>query len=293
MPAVVFRALASQLLDSDVDQRRLGEILVGLGKLDNEKIQRVLQLQRRKGLRFGEAACKLRLVGKRDVQQALSLQFGYPMLQRGQTQLSEELVVAFRPFSAQGEALRDLRSQLLLQWFNVAHSALAIVSTRPGDGRSFAAANLAVAFSQWGRKTLLIDADLRAPRQHRIFNVPNQVGLSAVLSGRANVDAIEPVHYFSNLSVLCAGALPPNPLELLGRSEFTRLLDDAQDRYDVILVDTPAAVRGADAQVVASLVGGALLVARQDASRVEDLQELIDRIGSSGAQVIGAALNRW
>jgi protein-tyrosine kinase len=277
----------------NVEQRLLGRILADLGHLKDRDIERILRLQRRRGLRFGEAARKLHLIKHSDLQQALAIQFGYPCLRAGEGHLSPQLVSAYRPFSPQGEALRDLRSQLLLRCFDTENSALAIISPRPGDGRSFAAANLAIAFAQWGRKTLLIDADLRAPQQHLLFNVDNRVGLSGILRGRPPDSAIKTVQYFGNLDVLPAGSPPPNPLELVGRPEFRRLINDAQETHDVVLLDTPAAASCADAQVIATQAGSALIIARTDFSRLDELQELLDRVSSSGAQVVGAALNRY
>lgn len=276
-----------------VEQRPIGQILADLGCLRHRDIERVLRLQRRRGLRFGEAARKMRLVTKSDLQRALAVQFGYPCLQSGEARLSEELVAAYRPFSPQGEALRDLRSQLLLRCFNAENNVLAIISPNPRDGRSFAAGNLAVTFAQWGRDTLLIDADLRAPRQHRIFDLDNRFGLSLALRGGDWKKAVQTVPYFGNLSVLPAGSAPPNPLELVGKPEFLRLLRDAQEQYDVVIIDTPAARNCADAQVIAAQAGSALLIAREDVSRLDELEELIDRVASSGAKVIGSALNRY
>lgn len=275
------------------DQRPLGQILADLGCLKHKDIDRVLTLQRRRGLRFGEAAQKLRLVKKTDLQQALAIQFGYPCLQNGQSKLSPELIAAYRPFSAQGEALRALRSQLLLRCFNTENSVLAVISPNSRDGRSFSVANLAITFAQWGRKTLLIDADLRTPRQHELFHADNRVGLSAVLRGRSVKEAIQAVPFFGSLTLLPAGSPPPNPLELVGRAEFLQLLTSAQETYDIVLIDTPAACNYADAQVVAAQAGSALLIAREDVSQLDDLEELIDRVSSSGAQVVGAALNRY
>jgi receptor protein-tyrosine kinase len=283
----------SGAVSGTVDQRPLGQILTDLGCLRQGDIENVLRSQQRHGLRFGEAARKMRLVKKADLQHALAIQFGYPCLQPGEGQLSQELIAAYRPFSAQGEALRELRSQLLLRCFNTDNSVLAIVSAYPRDGRSFAAGNLAVAFAQWGRKTLLIDADLRSPRQHSLFNVDNRTGLSSILRGHPSSDAMQTVPYFGNLTILPAGSTPPNPLELVGRPEFLQLLTTAQETYDIVLIDTPAASNGADAQVIAAQAGSALLIARQDVSQLNDLEELLDQVSSSGAQVVGAALNRY
>ncbi|MGH6831090.1 MAG: polysaccharide biosynthesis tyrosine autokinase, partial [Methylocella sp.] len=169
---------------------------------------------------------------------------------------------------------------------------LAVVSPISGEGRTYVTANLAVAFSQLGKTTLLIDADLRAPRQHRIFNVTNPIGLSTILSGRAGMEAIEPISHFGILSVLPAGPVPPNPLELLSRPEFSKLLKESARRYEVILVDTAAAERGSDAQTVAGRAKGALIVARQDRARIADVAAIAENVAAYGAQVVGAVFNR-
>ena len=106
--------------------------------------------------------------------------------------LGNELIAATDPDSAAVEHLRALRSQLMLRWFenDARQAALAVVSPGSGEGRSYIAANLAVLFSQLGKRTLLIDADLRRPRQHRIFGLPGRIGLSSVLAGRVGWDAV-------------------------------------------------------------------------------------------------------
>jgi chain length determinant protein tyrosine kinase EpsG len=275
-----------------LDDRTIGRILVDHGKLQPKDIVRVFRLHKESGLRFGEAARKLHLVSNSDIQQALAVQFDYPYLQPGEAELGAELAVAYRPFSPQGVAIRNLSSRLLFRWFNLKKKALAILSPRQGDGRSYLAANLAVAFSQWGGNTLLIDADLRTPRQHQIFHIPNHLGLSSVLSGRALPKVIQPIPYFGNLSVLPAGTIPPNPLELLGRQEFVHLLNDAVATYQFVLLDTPAAKNSADAITAAARAGGALILARQHHSLMPELQELMDGLTGYGAELVGTVLNQ-
>jgi protein-tyrosine kinase len=278
---------------ANIEDRTIGRILVDMGKLKPRDVARVFALHREKGLRFGEAARRLRLVREADIQHALSIQFNYPYLRPGQGILGPELVVAHEPFDAQSEALRDLRTQLLLQWMNAQCKVLTIVSPGGQDGRSYLAANLAVVFAQLGEKTLLIDADLRAPRQHRIFGVTNGCGLAQVLNGRAGVEAAERIAYFGNLEVLSAGTTPPNPLELLSRAEFTRLLAEARRNFSIVLVDTPAGGRGSDAKMIAARGDGALLLARQDRTRVSDLERLRRAVVACGVGVVGTVLNRF
>jgi receptor protein-tyrosine kinase len=274
-----------------VDDRPIGRILVDMGKLKPKDVGRVFALHREKGLRFGEAARKLRLVKDADVEYALSVQFNYPYLKPGQGALGRDLVVAHDPFDGQAEILRDLRTQLLLHWVNGERKVLAIVSPNTGDGRSFVAANLAVVFAQLGEKTLLIDADLRFPRQHRIFGITDGVGLAHVLRGRAGIEAAERVAYFDNLTVLAAGAAPPNPLELLSRAELPSLFAEVRKNFTVVVVDTPASARGSDAQVVSARADGVLMVARQNQTKLMELERLRRTVAACNVQVVGTVLN--
>src|SRR5438552_6732065 len=199
--------------------RSIGAILMDSGALSPEDAERILLFQKENGLRFGEAAIRLGLLTEADIQFALSRQFSYAYLRAAgdKKPLSDELVAAYQPFSPRVEQLRAIRSQLMLRWFDKAEQrqVLTVIGTENGEGRSYLAANLAVVFSQLGERTLLIDADMRTPRQHRIFNIPDRIGLSAVLSGRAGRGAMVPVPAFGTLSLLPAGACPPNPQELL------------------------------------------------------------------------------
>jgi chain length determinant protein tyrosine kinase EpsG len=282
-------ALTSGLHASD---RSIGRILLDADKLKAGDAERALRYAREKGIRFGEACIELRLVTQADIDSALSQQFDYPYLRPGDQQgLSDELVAAYTPFSPQVEALRALRTQLLLRWFAPERRVLAVVSPSRGDGRTYLAANLAVVFSQLGERTLLIDADMRHARQHTLFKLANQYGLSALLTGRVNGAAIERVGQFANLSVLPSGATPPNPLELVSRPEFADVLKAESNNFDVILVDTPAASASSDAQAIAARAGGALIVAREDSSRVEVLSRLVASMQSTQTEVVGSVLN--
>jgi protein-tyrosine kinase len=288
-------ALQPDLKHPSGGSQRLGEILVREGKLHADDVPSVLRVQQEKGLRFGEAVVMLKLVSMQDVQSALSQQFRFSHIAPGTTSLSRELISAYVPFGTQAEAIRQLRTELLLRWFDGKRQALAINSAESGAGRSFLAANLAVSFSQLGEPTLLIDADLRAPRQHEIFGVNNQVGLSSLLSGRVDGDelVINQFQALPNLSLMPAGPRPPNPLELIGQNAFTRLLAAVTQRYSVVLLDTPAAALNADGRLVAARAGGSLLVVRKDKSRSEALAELIASFNASGTTIVGAEMNAY
>ena len=272
---------------------RVGSILEEQGKLGSAEIGKVLELQRTKGIRFGEAAVRLGLISSDDLLGAVAKQYGFPHLSPGSAGVSRELVSAYEPFHPRSEELRAVRTQLLIRWSNtgIRRRMLAVVSPGNGEGRSYLAANLAVVFSQLGQRTLLIDADLRSPRQHRIFNVANRVGLSSVLSGRADLGAVSVVPGLGTLSLLPSGACPPNPQELLLSPAFSVLLDELEAAFDIILFDTPPARMYADAQGVAFRAGSALVLTRKDKTRVADAAGVIRDLEDSGAHVVGTLFN--
>lgn len=273
--------------------RSIGAILIDAGRLSAEDAEKILRLQKERGMRFGDAAQQLKLATEDDIRFALARQFDYPYLPAGDQSLSQELVAAYRPFTEPVERLRALRSQLMLRWFDgeATRKALAVVSPGNGDGRSFLAANLAIVFSQLGERTVLVDADLRKPRQHELFHLANKGGLSDVLAGRAGPESVVRISSLLGLSVLPAGATPPNPQELLGRSSFVELLEGLGKNFDTIIIDTPATGSFADAHTVAARAGAALLVARKNLTSAGELQKLARNLQQSGVEVVGTTLN--
>ena len=271
----------------------IGKLLQEMGRLTEVQVAQVLRLQNAENLQFGEAAIKLGFITEADIRQVLSMQFDYPYRQAGQGSFSQELAAVYLPFSPQVEALRVLRSQLVVRWFTERASSLAVVGAQAGDGSTYIAANLAVVFSQLGEKTLLIDANLRKPRQREIFNLKEKRGLSDILAGRADENAIIRIETFMGLSILGAGTIPPNPQELLSRPIFNELLVHTADQYDVVIIDTSPAAESADFQAIVARTGGALLVSRKDHTKLTDLARLRDQIKAAGAQVVGAVLNDY
>ena len=273
--------------------RSIGAILIDAGRLTPDDVERILQFQRGTELRFGEAGIELGLLTEADILYALSLQFDYPFLQPGPNRpISSEVVAAYRPFSPEGERLRALRSQLQLRWFDEAskRTALSIVSAGRGEGRSYMAANLAVTFAQLGERTLLIDANLRAPRQHKLFKIENHMGLSSLLAGRMQEQVVTFVHGIPGLAVLPAGPTPPNPAELLSRPAFARILQQSMSTFDVVLVDTPAFESGADATLLARVTGASLAIARTNLTRTAAFNTLVANLEDAGSHVVGSVL---
>jgi capsular exopolysaccharide synthesis family protein len=147
-----------------------------------------------------------------------------------------------------------------------------------------------VVFSQLGQQTLLVDANLRAPRQQEVFGLAPRQGLSDLLAGRAGLDVIARVPAFVDLSLMPAGTLPPNPAELLAREGFRSLNAQLEGRYDVVLYDLPPFATGADALAVAGRAGGVLLVARKDHTRIASVGRMAAQLAEAGGDVLGAVV---
>jgi receptor protein-tyrosine kinase len=276
--------------------RAIGDILVATGRLQANDLSRILERQREDGVAFGDAAIALNLLKREDIDFALSQQYEYAYLIEGQSALSPQLVAAYKPFSRIGEDLRAVRSQLMLRWYNnnPSRKTIAVVSAGQGEGRSFVAANLAIVFAQQGQRTLLIDGDMRAQpenSQHALFKLAKGAGLSGILAGRATLDAAHAVPGLPGLTVLAAGALPPNPQELLGRMAFAQLLFAASAAFDVILIDTPCSADYSDGEIIAAHAGAALMVARRNKTLVAQTRLLGRRLQDGGVALVGSVLN--
>jgi polysaccharide biosynthesis transport protein len=271
--------------DSGVEpvlDRSIGELIAESCKLQPDQVSKILAQQRKAGVRFGEAAIELGLATTDDVLFALAQQYHYPYAAQSERKLSPELVTLNDPFSAQAESFRAIRSQVMKRVFNhpgLPRRALAIVSPNAGDGKTFFAANLAVTLAQLGGRTLLIDADMRGPRQHEVFNLSNPAGLAGILSGRAPESSlIRQVPGIPGLFLLPVGNTPPNPLELVERPAFGLLMRELTSKFDYVVVDTPAAQFGVDASVIAERCGASLMLARQNVSGIAALEEMAHQL---------------
>jgi chain length determinant protein tyrosine kinase EpsG len=275
---------------SPISRKSIGRMLMDAGKLTPANVERILSLQQELGLRFGETARRLGLIAEEDIQQVLAYQFNYPYMPAGTGKYSTELIAAYMPFSEQVEMLRAVRMQLMLRWFAKGNKALVVASVDMDASSAMLVANLGVVFSQLGEKTLIVDANLRQPCQQDIFNLKNRDGLSELLVGRVGLDAIAEVDSFRDLSVLPAGVVPPNPQELICGESFADLAGSLFSRFSVILYDVPAFSAGSDVLAIAARVGGVLLVARKEHTRLREIEEVSRQLRQSGAEILGSVL---
>lgn len=273
----------------------IGSIIQSAKNLSSDEVAQILAYQKEKDVKFGEAAVALGFVNSNDVLWALSQQFKYDYSPSGATNANPELVVASRPFGDDAEMFRDLRTQLLPLFSaeNGKRNALAVISNDIGDGKTFFAANLATAFSQLGRRTLLVDADMRTPRLQEVFGFEAKEGLSGILSGRVEPNVIKPIDRLPNLYILPVGVTPPNPLELVQSPIFKALLDELTMKFDFVIVDTPAAVHGADSRVIAATAGCSFAMAREGRTSLKSLKSLVSRVDKKDSKFLGVILNNY
>ena len=269
----------------------IGQIIRDVRPLSDADLDHILVVQKRMGVRFGEAAVALALVSQKDVMWALSQQFRYPFPREPGILAASEMVVASDPFGAQAEAFRELRSSISAAQQLTERRPLAVLSQARGDGRSFVAANLALAFCQLGERTVLVDANLRSPGMHKLLGIPERPSLSSLLSGMPLARPFDRSAQMPQLYVLQAGTPPPNPVELLDRPLFGRLLGELQRNFDRVIVDTACASGTADARVVASACRQAVLVGRKHHTPALQLNSLKSRLHKVGVDVVGVILN--
>ncbi len=181
-------------------------------------------------------------------------------------QSESSLIAIESPHSQPAEAFRTLRTNLLMSRVSSAHQVLVITSPLPRDGKTTVAANLAVVMAQSGRRVLLIDADLRHPKLHRMFAVDEALGLSSILLNDTYERILAPRVKDTTLHLIPAGACPSNPLELLGSERMQRFIRAARQRFDVVILDTPPVLAVSDALVASGLADGVIAVVRAGAT---------------------------
>lgn len=275
----------------EVARKRIGGVLVDNGKLRPADVANVLRQQEARSLRFGELAVKLKLVTEADVRAALAQQFSYPVVSDAGV-LGRSLVAAFQPTSPWVEALRSLRSQLMLSYFTPsARRALPLVGVDESQALERLITNLAVVFAQAGLRTLLVDANLRAPSLHGFFGLGNRQGLADVLAERAEL-SLQAVTPLSSLYLLNGGTLAPNPQELLASTRYTTLLQQLNQQFDAVLINTPPLKQAADAQLIAARAGAALLVAKEHVTHLASLERAKNKLQEAGVRLLGVVLAR-
>jgi capsular exopolysaccharide synthesis family protein len=189
------------------------------------------------------------------------------------------------------EAYRAVRTALYFSTRGGGHKVIQVTSPNPGDGKSTLSANLAISIAQSGKKCILIDADFRRPRIHKLFGLDRDTGLSALIEGTAEIpDAVHETGV-ENLTVMTCGPRPENPSELLTSLRFQELLDKLRDEYEIVIIDTPPILAVTDPCNVAPRVDGVLLVMRLSTSARKASRRALETLDALGANVLGVVVN--
>ena len=194
------------------------------------------------------------------------------------------------PYSAISSAFEMLQIGLNFTISDKKLGVIVVTSAVPGEGKSFVSSNLAIATAKLGRRVLIIDGDMRRPRQHKIWGLDNITGLSNILVNQAEIQNTV-IQKLRNLDIMTAGTIPPNPIALLDSQRIVSLIQQARDSYDFIIIDTPASILAPDAQVLGKLADGILFVVRPgivDSTTASNTKRILEQ---SGQHVLGMVVN--
>jgi capsular exopolysaccharide synthesis family protein len=190
------------------------------------------------------------------------------------------------------EAFKTVRTNVLFSSAEADVRSLAITSASPSEGKSLVCANLAIALAQAGQRVLVIDADMRRPRVHEIFDAPQEPGLSNVLTGNAKLSEAIHKSTIDRLWVLSAGLIPPNPAELLGSKRYVDFLLSLQNHFDWAIIDTPPVLVVADGSIVANEAMSTVFVVDANHTKRHAARAALEQLETANAHVIGSVLNK-
>jgi capsular exopolysaccharide synthesis family protein len=203
----------------------------------------------------------------------------------------DKVYVSDNPRSPVAEAFRTLRTNLEFAGVDQPLKTLLVVSVHPGEGKSTVASNLAITLAQGGKRILLMDADLRRPQIHHVFDLTNRTGLSDLFRDSTSLADVTRIWKDSILGIVTSGSIPPNPADLLASKKMETILSAAQQTADLVIVDAPPFLV-ADASILASRVDGILLVIRPGKTPMDTALSTLEQIKRSGGRIVGVVMNR-
>lgn len=203
----------------------------------------------------------------------------------------KQLIAYKNPTSPVSEQFKTIRTSIDFSAIDSAFQTILVTSPEVGSGKSTIAANLAIVYAQQGKKTLLIDGDLRKPTVHKTFSKNMFCGLSSVLTDQIDLHEACQSTEVPNLSILTSGAIPPNPNEMLSSNKMTVILEELKQEYDLIIIDTPPVTIVSDALVIAQEVDGVILAVRYGVTLKDRIKQAVEQIGMTRTPIIGTVLN--
>lgn len=205
---------------------------------------------------------------------------------------SNTLIAHSNPKSPISEAYRVLRTNIQFSSVDNPLKSIVVTSSGPGEGKTTTIINLAITFAQSGSRVLLIDADLRKPKVHKIFGFSNQQGMVNVLAQRADYKECVQKIDIENLDIITSGPIPPNPSELLASKSMKQFLEKIREDYDVIFIDAPPVGSVTDAAILSTVVDGTVLLAASGQVHIDALKRSKELLEQVKANIIGVVLNK-
>ena len=208
--------------------------------------------------------------------------------------LSSELILKNNPKSIISEDFRTVRTSLDFSLVGKNNNSLVLTSTAPNEGKSFVSANLAIAFANTGKKVLLVDADMRLGRQHEIFELSNQAGLSNLLVETAGDRLRKYVQKteIENLSVVTRGVTPPNPAELIDSKQMEKFIATVKSKYDYVIIDSAPVYNLADSLIISKKADRTMIVCRANKTNIDHVKDGLKSLQAIDANIAGVILNQ-
>jgi protein-tyrosine kinase len=278
----------------DRDEAHIGKILFSQKILSEEQVNQVLQTQFHQPDPFGQIALRAGWCNPTDIEKALVNQSQFRLKSLQQSGISPTVVCAYAANGPYAHAIHQLRDRLSAQWLgrsgSAPTSALAIVGAAEGEGRSVTAANLAVSFAQMGRKTVLVDCDLRKSTLNSLLGRPNEyVGISELARNLCTFsDAISDVVPIRNLYFLGAGKKLRNPHDLFGRIGFELFMNALVRRFDAVIIDTPSMILAPESVAIARAAGSAMVIAKNGKTSLAGFEKLVRQMNDSQVHLAGS-----
>jgi succinoglycan biosynthesis transport protein ExoP len=204
-----------------------------------------------------------------------------------------EFIVAKRPDSMASEAFRALRTRMQLLRFDKDLKTFLVTSSAPQEGKTLIAINLAGSFAQAGKKTLIVDCDLRKPRVQELFKVKRIPGLIDYLFGHISLDEVTHKGEINNLDYITCGTIPPNPAEMLESEPMREFLTNMREKYDVLILDSPPIIAVTDSEILATMVDGTILVVSADTTEFDLMEKSVEMMKKDKSSFLGTVLNNF
>lgn len=201
------------------------------------------------------------------------------------------LVAHQNPRSHIAEAFRALRTNIQFSSVDEPIRTLVVTSANPGEGKTTTVANLAVVYAQENKNVLIVDADLRKPTQHLYFMKSNRVGLTHILSNQSTLQEAVTEAGVDGLHIVTSGPIPPNPSELLASRRMDRFLEEAKEKFDIVLIDSPPTLAVTDSQILAAKCDGAIVVLGAGKVKRDHARKTMAALERVKANVLGVVLN--